>query len=142
MPADEWRRLFEALLVLIAVRTALWLAPFGRIQQWVGRHARRPSGRKRFWRHERDRAVAESKQIIAAIERSACYVPRATCLTRALAAQFLLTRHGIRATLRLGVNLQQNSQLKAHAWLEANGQILLGGDVEGMDSFKPLPTAA
>lgn len=79
------------------------------------------------------------EKITAAVERAAFHVPAATCLTRALAAQVLLGRHGYACALRLGVTRDPANALKAHAWLEYRGAIILGGDVPGMGNFTPLP---
>lgn len=53
------------------------------------------------------------------------YVPKATCLVQALAAQLLLTRHGHMADLQIGVS--QAKGFEAHAWLEFEGRVVLGG---------------
>ncbi len=39
--------------------------------------------------------------------------------------------------LRIGVSRERNEKLKAHAWLEIGGIIVVGGDV--MSQFTPLP---
>ncbi|HEX6127382.1 MAG TPA: lasso peptide biosynthesis B2 protein [Pyrinomonadaceae bacterium] len=52
-------------------------------------------------------------------------VPRATCLTQALAARKLLAQYGYRTELKIGV-AKNTGELEAHAWLEINGRIILG----------------
>jgi len=64
-------------------------------------------------------------------------VPRASCLTQALAAAILLARHGYPATLRLGVAKNPDGSLRAHAWIESGGQTMLGGPETG--EFAHLP---
>lgn len=59
-----------------------------------------------------------------------------TCLTEALTAQHLLRRRGCDATLRFGVAKPAADALSAHAWLEAAGRILIGGETAGL--FEPL----
>jgi hypothetical protein len=71
------------------------------------------------------------------VEVAARRVPRATCLVRALAAQALLARHGHPSQLRLGVARGADRAFEAHAWLERDGQILIGGGPEGR--YVPLP---
>ena len=51
-------------------------------------------------------------------------VPRATCLVRAIALELLLRRSGRPAELRIGV-AKEAGELKAHAWVEAEGRLLL-----------------
>ena len=61
-----------------------------------------------------------------AVQVASCYVPRATCLTQALAAQALLGFGGIPAAVRIGV-AKETEDFEAHAWLESGGKILMGG---------------
>jgi hypothetical protein len=58
-----------------------------------------------------------------------------TCLTEALAAQYLLQRRGAAPTLRLGVS-RVADVVTAHAWLEAAGGIVIGGDIA--DRYLPF----
>jgi hypothetical protein len=54
-------------------------------------------------------------------------MPGATCLSRALALRFLLQAAGIQSTLWIGVGRSPAVNFEAHAWLEADGRVLLGG---------------
>ncbi len=49
----------------------------------------------------------------------------ATCLTQALVLSWLLVRQGLTSTLQIGVARHQEA-LIAHAWLEQNGEVILG----------------
>ncbi len=55
------------------------------------------------------------------------YVPKTTCLAQALAAQLLLQRAGHQACLHIGVNYSIGGCFEAHAWVESQGKILIGG---------------
>ena len=55
------------------------------------------------------------------------YIPKTTCLAQALAAQFLLHQAGHQARLHIGVEEPEKGSLKAHAWVESQGKILIGG---------------
>jgi hypothetical protein len=57
-------------------------------------------------------------------------VPHATCLTQALAAQTLLRFRGDWAKLCLGVARGDFGEFKAHAWLEADGKVIIGDSPE------------
>lgn len=63
--------------------------------------------------------------VIYAINIMSNYTPKATCLTRALAAQILLTKYHYLSTLKIGVS-KKNDQFEAHAWLEVNNEVVLG----------------
>ena len=64
--------------------------------------------------------------IALAVTRAATLVPSATCLTQALAGAFLIRRAGSNAIIHFGV-ARDDAGIKAHAWLESNGGILIGG---------------
>lgn len=49
------------------------------------------------------------------------------CLPKALVVECLLKRRGIDASLRIGVTKSVDDELLAHAWVEHNGDIVIGG---------------
>ncbi len=71
---------------------------------------------------------ANARQVAAAIEQAGRYIPGAKCLARALAGSVLLARHGHDSTLYLGVR-HPSGEFGAHAWLEWNGQVVVGGPI-------------
>jgi hypothetical protein len=65
---------------------------------------------------------------------------RISCLPRALVTQLLLQARGHPAELHLGVAPLERSGLRAHAWVSAEGRILIGGPrVDGFSPLKRLP---
>ena len=54
---------------------------------------------------------------------------RARCLTRALVLHAVLNRLGTASDVVVGASLQ-GGQLRSHAWVERNGQSLLGSTAE------------
>jgi hypothetical protein len=62
-----------------------------------------------------------------------------TCLHLALIAQQLLASRQIAARVRIGVR-KNEGDLRAHAWLQASGEVLL--DVEDCDAYHVLPGLA
>jgi len=82
------------------------------------------------------RAV-EPERIAWAVRAASQYVPNATCLTQALAAQIMLARHGYPANLRIGVALGERNTLHAHAWVESDGTVLIGGGAM-LEQLTPL----
>src|SRR5687767_6256524 len=109
----DWRLLFEALLIVPAIRIALWLLPFRFVLAMVERR-----------RSPRTPNVA-MERVLRAVHAVARRVPHATCLTRALAAMVMLARHGYPSTLRLGV-AKEEDRIAAHAWLESDGVTIFG----------------
>lgn len=98
------------------VRLALWTLPFKRVLSWVRRGSYKASSP--------DMPVSK---IIWAVLVSSRLVPRASCLTQALSAQLMLVRCGFQSDLRIGVARDAQGVLEAHAWLEREGQVILGG---------------
>jgi Transglutaminase-like superfamily len=67
------------------------------------------------------------------------YVPRATCLTQALAGRILLTHYGYPAIVHVGVTRAEGAgnTFHAHAWLESDGKVIIG---ESEVPYVPLTT--
>jgi hypothetical protein len=76
-------------------------------------------------------------RIVWAVIVASQYIPRATCLAQALAAQILLARECYQSNLRIGVAKGDKDQLEAHAWLESDGKVLIGGS--GINRYTVLP---
>ena len=115
LPRRERRLLLSAFVLVAATRAALPVVPFRRLQARARRVAT-PT----------PRGDGPSPERVAwAVAVAGRYVPDATCLAQALALQRLLGRYGHRAELRIGV-AKEDGDLKAHAWLEREGSILIG----------------
>jgi hypothetical protein len=127
------RLLAEAAFVVPAVRVALSLLPFRLVHRGIAEATRR------LHRPTAD-ATRTPECITWAVTAVAVRVPRATCLTQALAATLMLVRHGHSATLRVGVAKNDDGSLRAHAWLESGGRTILGEPVPG--AFTPFPPVA
>ena len=68
---------------------------------------------------------------------------KSTCLVQAIAAQILYSHNGIPTDLHIGVK-KQNGDLEAHAWIECNGEIVVGEMAEPEDYVRlySLPAGA
>ncbi|MDQ3605460.1 MAG: lasso peptide biosynthesis B2 protein [Gemmatimonadota bacterium] len=131
LPSAERRLLLRAAAVVVAVRISLWLFPFQRLRLFVEGQKRPLSGMP----------MTPSPQRIAwAVSVVSRYVPRASCLTQALAAQWLLGAVGQSGLLRIGVAKRGDGTFRAHAWLESSGGVLIGGG--GLDDFSVFPPLA
>lgn len=56
---------------------------------------------------------------------------------QALATQAMLTRRNYPAHLRIGAAKDEVGQLKAHAWVELGGKVIIGK--AGVSQYTPLP---
>lgn len=72
------------------------------------------------------RPGADPARIAWAVCVASRFVPRATCLVRALAAHRLLAQHGHVSDLRIGVAKSAADGFAAHAWVEYGGAVLVG----------------
>ncbi len=72
--------------------------------------------------------IAYETEMVWAIERVGRYlVGKKPCLPQALALQWFLRRKGIVTHLHIGVKKDGEQRIAAHAWLEKNGRVLIGG---------------
>jgi hypothetical protein len=117
-------------LLVAFIRLGLWVMPFVVVRQLVSRLGRRTL---RCSGAEQRRPEA----LVLAVRRVGRAVPCASCLTQALAAEVLLRRAGHTPRVRIGLRRDDFGALRAHAWVENRGQVVLGdAEVEG---FTPLP---
>jgi hypothetical protein len=130
LPAADRRLLAAAATLLGATRVALWLFPFGVVQRVAARLERgHLSG---------NADPAAARRVVWAIDVATRYIPASkNCLNRALTAKVLLARHGLSTDLRIGVRRNPEGELKAHAWVEAAGGILIGNLPE-LSHYAPL----
>ena len=120
LPPAERRLLVTATLLLGAIRLGLWLLPYSTFQRMLARAMERFAGSRKPSRFSADR-------IGWAVAAAGRYVPQATCLTQALAAQALLAAAGHPARLCIGVAKGGLGELQAHAWVESQDRIVVGG---------------
>jgi hypothetical protein len=66
-------------------------------------------------------------RVVGAVQTAGRWVPEATCLAQALAAQTLLARHGCPSHLHIGVGRDEQGKFVAHAWLEWQAIVIIGG---------------
>ncbi len=137
-PFKTWIQLSPAyrLLVLQAgvlvwgFRLGLWLLPFAQLRPLPDRLTRRF---KKFTpRHK-----FPVKTLAWSIKLTARRIPKATCLTQALAAQTLLQLYGYEARLCIGATLDGKRNLSAHAWITHKQEVILG-QLPDLANFKPL----
>jgi hypothetical protein len=112
--------LARCLTVVSAVRLALTLSSYRRVRSLVTRQDAR-----------RDASIADLRRVAWGVAAAARLVPGASCLTQALAGQYLLARQGNASKISIGIEKGTGSDLKAHAWLMSGNHIVLGGSING-----------
>jgi hypothetical protein len=73
--------------------------------------------------------AARAQDICKAVVIAARYVPGSTCLVKSIAGRAMLRRIGRVTELKIGV-LKNSSDFHAHAWLEDEDLVLLGGEIK------------
>ena len=129
LSSSERGLLLRAVLLVALTRVGLWLLPV----QVVRRQLARPSQAPPRSSLDDPSCLDEIAWAVTAASR---YVPRATCLTQALAAQVLVERAGLPSRVCLGVARGDGASFEAHAWLESEGRIVVGGPA--IERFIPL----
>lgn len=118
--------------LLGAIRLGLWLLPFPTWRRLLSR-VMQPKSKLQ----EADRVSIS--QVVWAVSVASRYMPGGVkCLARALATQVLLSQQGHTADLHIGVAKGEGGQLEAHAWVESQGQIVIG-HLSNLSRFTPLP---
>lgn len=108
----EKKLIIKTLLLGYQIRLITWIYSFPKLQQKIQEMGKRDSG------------SVESDKLVWAVQATSPYVLGSTCLTNALTGQVLLSRNGYPSTLRIGV--MNEAQFEAHAWLEMEGEVVLG----------------
>jgi hypothetical protein len=114
------RFLLRAAFLVLRVRLMLWCLPLSGLRRLL-----EGEGHGRGGKNQAEASAME--RIIWAVELAARYVPCATCLTQALACRKLMHQEGFAGELRLGVTKDEEGRFQAHAWLEQDGRVLMGG---------------
>jgi hypothetical protein len=128
-PGDQLRLAGTFLLlgsITLGLRTLSWRT----LQSWLLALAKRFPRRASSSRPSPD-------EIGWAIRVASRRVPGATCLPRALAAQFLLVANAYPAEVHLGVAKDSAGKLKAHAWATSEGEVVMGR-LRGSDHYIQL----
>lgn len=123
--------LLRSLALVCVVRLGLWALPYRTVQRLVERPlAPRPNATpQELWAYQR--------RVVGAVEAvGRRLLGNKPCLTQAMVARRLLRMGGYDAALRIGVT-KDGRALLAHAWLERDGRVIIGGRASPA-RYKPL----
>jgi len=120
-PWQNWGLLLYAGGLTVCVRACLSVYSLNRVTWGLRRVARRLPRRSPATPRYRMRAAWAAHAVGQRL------LPERPCLTQALVLQYLLLRRGDDAAeLHIGVT-KKDRTLQAHAWVERNGCVLIGG---------------
>ena len=132
MSRGDMALLLQAAGLLVSIRLGLWCVPFATLRKMLAALARTKQ------RAPVSGDLRAAERAIWAVETAGRHLPAVgTCLIQALAAYVLLGRRGCVPDLRIGVKRDDSGKFVAHAWLEKDGAILIGG--EPHQSYIPMP---
>jgi Transglutaminase-like superfamily len=127
LPRSERWLLIKAALLLGVIRLGLRLLPFQTLRQLLDLVTKSRAGNQ-----------FPSDRIVWAVIATSRYVlGDKPCLTQALAVQVLIKRRGYPANLRIGVARVDGGELKAHAWVESQDRVVVGGG--DVSRYTPFP---
>ena len=119
--------LLKCVPVVAAVRVGLTLLSYRTLKRWV------PRGSAQL-----DAARHDLRRVSWGVRNAARVVPGASCLTQALAAQFLLARAGHASNIHIGVAKDDAGHVIAHAWLVCDGRVVVGGSIREVRRYSFL----
>lgn len=134
LPASSWGTLARVLPVLVVVRAALWVLPYRTVSRLF---AVAPGDAEAREKEPLKNAVGLVRTVAWAGRNLLADRP---CLTQAIACRWLLAKKGYASDLRMGVRKNDAGDgIMAHAWLEMDGQIVLGGgdSADVYTAFRP-----
>ena len=119
LPYRQKKLLHQSYLLVLIIRICLWFVPYKKLSDWLSRFNSNNLNEDVNWE-----IIKEVTHSVKSVSR---FVPRATCLTQALAVKTLLDWRGQNSKLQIGVARDENQKFQAHAWIEVEGRVIIGG---------------
>ncbi len=122
----QWRYFGAALLLLPRIDVRLRKNGYAPTRAWIDSEITKAQKARLF---EDEMAFSRDVAIAVNVAGRRSIWPT-SCLRQALALRYFLGRYGIESELRVGVRGGQRD-FAAHAWVEKNGVVLIGGEYAG-----------
>ena len=117
----EWHLLIKVALLIVCIRIGLHLFSYSRMSRILERSSKPATDCKPL-------SVGKRRRYIWAVRAlSKRMLGNKPCLTQALALRWLLQRCGEVVQVHIGVRKNDEGEFAAHAWLEKEGRVLIGG---------------
>ena len=118
----QWRYLFASWLILPVIDLGLRLLGYKRMRSLLNRWAK-----SAVRSHENTEIVAGQVARVVSVAARWTLWPT-SCLRQAILLWWFLARRNIAVEVRIGVSGDLAEHFSAHAWVEQNGRVLLGGE--------------
>ncbi len=119
--------LWRAAVLVLVIKIGLKVLPYAVFKKWYDKLTK-----AKLQKTYSDQDLKKATWAIQVV--SARWPWRATCLPQALVFRYL-HRYDSSLQLQIGVNKNTSGQVQAHAWVEKDGQVLIGDSPE---NFKPI----
>lgn len=121
LPAAERRLILRTVPLVAAIRIALWTVPLRSLRRLT---------KELEWLHFAVPADLPVSRLEWAVRAASRRIPMATCLTQALALQYLLAWSGRASEVHIGVKVDTIAGFQSHAWVVCEGRMLLSAPDE------------
>jgi hypothetical protein len=129
LSAEQRWLLCKVTMLLAAIRLSLWILPYPVVRAFLDRFGQAAA------RLEKDHSTAE--QLAWATTVAGRFVPGGGhCLSQALTLRTFMARRGFPARICYGVREVEGAPFMAHAWVEHDGAVLIGGG--NLNRFRQL----
>ena len=116
--SEQWL-LCKATLLLFAVRLLLWVLPFPTVRPFFAKACR----------SSRPLPQNSAMKLAWSVATAGRFVPGGKhCLSQAIALQIFLARRKYASRVCFGVQRHPGAPFMAHAWVEYDGEVLIGGE--------------
>jgi transglutaminase superfamily protein len=117
--------------VLWVIKLGLWVVPFRNMKRFL-------TNENYPVRRGKEKVKIPVKRVAWTVSMASRYVPNGkNCLLRAATTHHLLKRIGHPSVLHIGVDSSTQGTLDAHAWVESNGEVVVG-NLSDLDRFAIL----
>ena len=119
--------LLQAACILFILRVALVFLPYRSVRDHVLKTSQYPQD---LACQSQENIDLYQATMVWAIQLTGRYLlGYKPCLPQALAIQWFLRKKGIKTRLNIGVKKDDNSGIAAHAWVEREGKVIMGGEM-------------
>jgi hypothetical protein len=129
LPFQKKKLLCQSFFLVWMIRICLWVISYKKLSDWLFRFNSKGSSQDGKWE-----VIKEVSNAVRLVSR---FVPSATCLIQALAVRTLLRLRGQNSKLQIGVTRDENQKFLAHAWIEVEGRVVIGG-IDDLNRYSVL----
>jgi Transglutaminase-like superfamily len=134
LSASDRCLLIKAFVLIGIIRLGLLALPFRVVLQFLETISQPAIKSGQSTSHASVRKIAWAVKVI-----SRSMPGKVKCLARALTTQTLMNWQGHSCEFRIGVAKSNGGTLEAHAWVEYQGQVVIG-NLQDLSRFIPLPS--